>query len=112
MNFNAFSYELRNDVADMIYSGKGGHIGGDMSVMEILVTLYFRVMNISPDNFGSTDHDRFILGKGHCIEALYAVLAAKGFFPIDEVKKNYLRFGTEFIGHPNVKIPGIEINGG
>lgn len=112
MNFNAFSYELRKDVADMIYSGKGGHIGGDMSVMEILVTLYFRVMNIPPDNFGSTDHDRFILSKGHCIEALYAVLAAKGFFPIDEVKKNYLRFGTEFIGHPNVKIPGIEINGG
>ena len=70
MNYNAFSYDLRKDVADMIYSGKGGHIGCDMSVMEILVTLYFRVMNISPDNFGSTDHDRFILSKGGSLQGI------------------------------------------
>lgn len=61
--------------------GKGGHIGGDMSVMDILVSLYFKEMNISPENKDDENRDRFILSKGHSVEAYYAVLAAKGFFP-------------------------------
>lgn len=59
--------------------GKGGHIGGDMSVMDILVSLYFKEMNISPENKDDENRDRFILSKGHSVEAYYAVLAAKGF---------------------------------
>lgn len=65
----------------MIVEGKGGHIGGDMSVMDILVSLYFKEMNISPENKDDENRDRFILSKGHSVEAYYAVLAAKGFFP-------------------------------
>ena len=80
MNYNAFSFELRKNVVDMIVAGNGGHIGGDMSVIDTLMTLYFRVMNISPENMDSLDRDMFVLSKGHCVEALYAVLAAKGFF--------------------------------
>ena len=64
------SYDLRKNVVDMIMSGKGGHIGGDMSMMDILVTLYFRVMNISPENRNDPNRDRFIHSKGHSVETL------------------------------------------
>lgn len=106
------SYDLRKDVVDMILSGKGGHIGGDMSMMDVLVTLYFKVMNISPDNQDDPNRDRFILSKGHSVETLYAVLAKKGFFPIDEVISQFSKFGSPYIGHPNNKLPGIEMNSG
>ncbi|HWT26856.1 MAG TPA: transketolase, partial [Mobilitalea sp.] len=77
MNLKAFSYDLRKNVVDMIVEGNGGHIGGDMSVMDILVTLYFKQMNISPNNMEDPNRDLFVMSKGHCVEALYAVLAAK-----------------------------------
>ena len=95
------SYELRQNVVDMIISGKGGHIGGDMSVLDVLTTLYFKVMNISPENMDDPDRDRFILSKGHSVETLYAVLARKGFFPIGQVIAEFSKFGSKFIGHPN-----------
>lgn len=66
----------------MIVEGKGGHIGGDMSVMDVLVTLYFDQMNISPENMDDPDRDRFVMSKGHSVEALYSVLAAKGSSPL------------------------------
>lgn len=106
------AYKLRQDVVDMIVNGKGGHIGGDMSVMDTLVTLYFKEMNISVDNFNTKDHDHFIMSKGHSVEALYAVLAENGFFPIERVLKEFSQFGSMFIGHPNNKLPGIEMNSG
>ncbi len=108
----AKTYELRKSVVDMIMEGKGGHIGGDMSVMDILAVLYFRQMNISPEQMKDDNRDRFVLSKGHSVEALYAVLAAKGFFPMEEVIKNFSKFGSRFIGHPNNKLPGIEMNSG
>ncbi len=106
------SCDLRKDVVDMIISGKGGHIGGDMSMMDILVTLYFKVMNVSPENQDDPNRDRFILSKGHSVETLYAVLAKKGFFPIEEVIEKFSQFGSPYIGHPNNKLPGIEMNSG
>lgn len=111
-NLKALSYELRRDVVEMIMAGKAGHIGGDMSIMETMVSLYFHVMNISPENMDDPDRDLFVLSKGHCVEALYAVLAKKGFFPIEQVISEYSRFGSKFIGHPNNKLPGIEMNSG
>ena len=108
----ALAYELREDVVNMVVEGKGGHIGGDMSVMDILVSLYFKEMNISPENQESADRDRFIMSKGHSVEAYYAVLARKGFFPKDEVMRKFSRFGSPYIGHPNNKLPGIEMNSG
>lgn len=111
-NLNKLAYRLRQDVVQMIVNGKGGHIGGDMSVMEVLVTLYFKEMNVSVDNFNTNQHDHFIMSKGHSVEALYAVLAAKGFFPIEKVLKEFSQFGSPFIGHPNNKLPGIEMNSG
>lgn len=111
-NLKALSYDLRKNVVDMIAEGKCGHIGGDMSVMDILVELYFNQMNISPENMNDPDRDRFVMSKGHSVEALYAVLAAKGFFPIDQVIREFSKFGSKFIGHPNNKLPGIEMNSG
>ena len=111
-NLKALSYKLRRDVTEMIMAGKAGHIGGDMSVMETLVSLYFHTMNIGPENRTDPNRDLFVMSKGHCVEALYAVLAEKGFFPIEQVIREYSRFGSPFIGHPNNKLPGIEMNSG
>ena len=111
-NLKALAYALRQDVVNMIVEGKGGHIGGDMSVMETLVVLYFKEMNISPANMDDPDRDMFVMSKGHSVEALYAVLAAKGFFPIEEVIAKFSKFGSPYIGHPNNKLPGIEMNSG
>ena len=111
-NLKVKAYDLRKDVVDMILAGKGGHIGGDMSVMEILVTLYFKQMNVSPKNPKDEERDRFVLSKGHSVEAYYAVLAAKGFLDIQDVISNFSKFGSKYIGHPNNKLPGIEMNSG
>ena len=111
-NLKALAYELRENVIDMIVEGKAGHIGGDMSVMEILTEVYFDQMNISPENMDDPDRDKFIMSKGHSVEAYYAVLAAKGFFDIKEVIATFSKFGSQFIGHPNNKLPGIEMNSG
>ncbi len=111
-NLKALAYELRENVIDMIVEGKAGHIGGDMSVMEILTEIYFDQMNISPENMDDPDRDKFIMSKGHSVEAYYAVLAAKGFFDIKDVIATFSKFGSQFIGHPNNKLPGIEMNSG
>ena len=105
------AYDLRQDVLDIIVSGGGGHIGGDMSSMEIMLTLYSR-MNVSPEKAKDPDRDRFVLSKGHCVETLYAVLADKGFLNIEEVKAQFSKFGSEYIGHPHNTLPGIEMNSG
>lgn len=105
------SYSLRRDVATMIYHSKGGHFGGDFSVMDILIALYHKHMNISPDNVTDRHRDRFILSKGHCVAALYAVLSDKGFFPKSDLE-TFSKFGSEYIGHPNNKVNGIEVNSG
>lgn len=112
LELSKLAYDLRKDTVDMIAEGGGGHIGGDMSVMETLVTLYFDQMNISPENIGDPDRDLFVLSKGHSVEAYYAVLAKKGFLDIQEVKEKYSKFGSQYIGHPNNKLPGIEMNSG
>lgn len=106
------AYDLRKDTVDMIRSGNGGHIGGDMSVMETLVTLYFDQMNISLEQQDNPDRDLFVMSKGHSVEAYYAVLAKKGFLDVKEVIEQFSKFGSNYIGHPNNKLPGIEMNSG
>lgn len=112
MNEVARSFDLRRDCMDIIVAGGGGHIGGDMSMMDVLSYLYFDEMNISPENMADPNRDRFVLSKGHSMEAYYAVLCAKGFLDLEDVKKNFSKFGSNYIGHPNNKLPGIEMNSG
>ena len=78
------AYDLRKNILDIVIAGRCGHIGGDMSVLEVLMTLYDR-MNVSPDRLEDPDRDRFVLSKGHCVEALYAVLAEKGFLSLPDI---------------------------
>lgn len=106
------SYELRRDIIEMIHNSGAGHVGGDLSVTEILTTLYFQVMNVSPENPQDPDRDRFLLSKGHCADALYCVLGEKGYFDKEEAIRTFSQFNSRYIGHPNMEVPGIEMNSG
>lgn len=103
--------QIRRDIVTLVHRAGCGHIGGDLSVTDILVDLYYKQMNISPENRKDPDRDRFVLSKGHSVEALYCILADRGFFPKEELL-TYSQYGSHFIGHPNNIIPGIEMNSG
>lgn len=105
------AWENRLAVLDIVMAGKCGHIGGDMSVIDALTVIYDR-MNISPERAEDPDRDRFVLSKGHCVEALYAVLADKGFLNLDDILKTYSSFASEYIGHPHNTLSGIEMCSG
>lgn len=106
------TYELRRDIIEEINNSKSGHVGGDLSVIDILTVLYFKVMNVSPENWEDENRDRFLLSKGHCVDALYMVLGDIGFFDKQEAIETFSAYGSKFIGHPNTEVPGIEINSG
>ncbi len=105
------SIQYRRTVVNMIYTSKAGHTGGSLSCLDILNVLYNHVMNITPENFSSHNRDHYIHSKGHSVEALYAVLAGKGFFPLEELE-TVEKYGSKFTGHPTKDIPGIEQNTG
>lgn len=106
------SYKLRRIILEAVYRSSAGHIGGDMSVVDILNVLYNGVMNVSPDRKNDPDRDRFILSKAHCADCLYAVLGEKGYFDVNEFINSFSAYGSRFIGHTNTEIEGVEINGG
>lgn len=108
----SLSWKLRADVADIIMAGGGGHIGGDMSVLNTLLVLYKNHLHITPATVDDPDRDRFVLSKGHAMESYYAVLADCGFLDLEDVKARFSKFGSPYIGHPNNKLPGIEMNSG
>lgn len=112
MNYKALSFDLRRDCTDIIMAAGAGHIGGDMSVMDVLISLYYRQLNVRPDNLSDPNRDRFVLSKGHAMESYYAVLCGCGFLDLEDVKKNFSKFGSQYIGHPNNKLSGIEMNSG
>jgi transketolase len=101
----------RKIILKMIYMAGAGHIGGSLSCVDILNVLYNFIMNINPQNFSQVDRDHYIHSKGHSVEALYAVLADKGFFPID-LLDSVEKYASDFIGHPTRSVFGIEQNTG
>ncbi|CUH95301.1 putative transketolase N-terminal section [Propionispora sp. 2/2-37] len=103
--------QIRKDVVEIIYHAKAGHIGSSLSNTDIMTTLYYGVLNVDPRNPVLEDRDRFILSKGHAVESYYVILADKGFFPKEELK-TFSQFGSRLIGHPNNKVPGVEMNTG
>ena len=111
-NLKKTAYELREFALDLIYGAKTGHIGGDFSEAEILSVLYFNELKVTPENPEDPDRDYFILSKGHSMEVFYAALSKRGFLDGDDVQARYSRFGSPYIGHPNNKLPGIEMNSG
>ena len=102
----------RKRLVEVVYAAKAGHIGGDLSCLNVMTALYFDVMNnIDPAQPKAPQRDRFVLSKGHCVEALYVTLEAKGFLK-PEVLDTLGKFGSILSGHPTIEVPGIEVNSG
>ncbi|UAY54008.1 transketolase [Arachidicoccus terrestris] len=105
------SIEYRRKILQYIVKAKAGHTGGSLSCVDVLNVLYNEVMHVSPENFTSPDRDRYIQSKGHCVEALFVVLADKGFFPEEDLN-TLCRYQSHYIGHPTRKVNGVEQNTG
>jgi len=99
---------IREHIVAMCAGPEGGHLGGSMSLVEILTTLYFDVLRVDPADPGAADRDILILSKGHGAIGLYAVLAERGFFPVEELA-TYGRPGSRLMGHPVRMVPGVEV---
>jgi transketolase len=105
------SLEYRRHMLDIIKHAGAGHTGGGLSCIDILNVLYNRILNVSPQTFSDPTRDRYVQSKGHCVEALYVVLADRGFFPAAELR-TLCQYGSHFVGHPTRKVPGVEQNTG
>lgn len=105
------SEKNRKRLLEIIFKAKAGHIGGDLSCLNVLTALYFGIINTDPTNPKMPLRDRFIMSKGHCVESLYVTLESKGFIS-KEIIKTLGEFKSILSGHPTIEIPGIEINSG
>lgn len=103
--------KVRVDIVSTLAKVGSGHPGGSLSCTDILVALFFNIMNIDPESFDKKGRDHFHLSKGHACPALYSVLARKGFFPVEELS-TLRSFGTRLQGHPHPKAPGVEVASG
>ena len=105
------SVRYRKRVLQTIVAAGAGHTGGDLSCVDILAVLYGGVLKVSPETAADPDRDRFVMSKGHSVEALYVVLADRGFFPLADLA-TVCRYGSHYVGHPTRHVPGIEQNTG
>lgn len=104
--------KIREDIIEEVYCAKSGHPGGSLSVTDILTVLYFREMNINPEEPNWEDRDRFVLSKGHCSPALYSCLANRGFFPVEDLK-TFRNIHSYLQGHPDKnKVAGVDMTTG
>ena len=104
--------KIRMGIIEGVHSAKSGHPGGSLSIAEILTYLYFKAMNINPENPKKADRDRFVLSKGHAAPALYSTLANRGYFDV-ELLKTLRHIGSILQGHPDMKhIPGVDMSTG
>lgn len=103
--------EMRLSAVEMTFRSKAGHIGGSMSEMDLLTTLFYRVMDTERMKNREPGRDYFVLSKGHSSEGYYSILADWGFFPKEELK-TYARYETRLMCHPSRKVPGVDIGTG
>ena len=103
--------ELRREIITIIYSAQSGHPGGSLSAIDMMIGLYYYKLRIDPKNPKWDERDRFVLSKGHCSPAIYAVLADKGYFPKSELS-GFRKIGRMLQGHPELNTPGIDFAGG
>ena len=104
--------DVRRGIIDSVYAAGCGHPGGSLSIADILTYLYFEEMNVDPKDPKKQDRDRFVLSKGHTAPALYAVLAQKGYFPVEELK-TLRQIDSHLQGHPDMKgTPGVDMTTG
>lgn len=107
----AIARGLRRNIIQMIFNAGSGHAGGSLSEIDILTALYFGVLKIDPQVPLWKDRDRFILSKAHACPGLYAVLAARGFFPVEELW-TFRQINSRLQGHAHIKTPGVEMSSG
>jgi transketolase len=107
----AVAVRVRELIVRMCASADGGHLGGSMSLVEILVTLYHEVLRVDPTRPEAPERDVLLLSKGHGAIALYAVLATRGYFPVERLD-GYAVAGGPFLAHPNRSVPGVEMPSG
>lgn len=104
--------EIRKSIVTAVHSAKSGHPGGSLSAADIFTYLYFEEMNVNPENPKDPDRDRFVLSKGHTAPGLYAALAHRGFFPVEDLT-GLRHVGCYLQGHPDMKhIPGVDMSSG
>jgi transketolase len=109
---NALARRARREIVVAVAHAKGGHVGGPLSAVDLLTALYFRVLCIRPDEPDWPERDRFILSKGHCSIALYAVLALRGYFPVEELT-SFDAIDSRLQGHPDMMaLPGLDMSTG
>jgi transketolase len=102
---------VRRRTVEVVGKASGGHIGGSLSSVDILVALHHAIMNIDPENPEMKGRDRFIMSKGHSVESYYSTLESRGFIT-SEMLETYGQFNSTLAGHPTRKVPGIELNSG
>ncbi len=104
--------DIRKGALTAVFSAASGHPGGSLGIADILAYLYFEEMNVDPKNPDNPDRDRFVLSKGHTSPALYAALANRGFFPVEDLK-TFRHKDSYLQGHPDMKhIPGVDMSTG
>jgi len=105
------SFALRRRMLRLIHRAGAGHTGGGLSCLDILSLLYHRVLKVTPETVDSPTRDRYVQSKGHCVEALYTVMADRGYFP-DADLDTVGHYQSRYVGHPTRKVRGIEMNTG
>lgn len=111
-SISRLAQQLRIDVLQMVYAGQTGHIGGAFSAAELVAAFYFHHLRIDPARPDWSERDRFLLSKGHACAVLYAALARRGFFPVEELQ-TFRQLNSRLQGHPDrLKCPGVEISAG
>ena len=104
--------KVRMGIIESTFAAKCGHPGGSLSATELFTYLYFKEMNIDPKDPKKCDRDRFVLSKGHTAPGLYAALAERGFFPVEDLK-TLRRIDSYLQGHPNMNlVPGVDMSTG
>ena len=112
MEYSQVAKEIRKKIVNMVYESQATHLGSALSCVDILTVLYFGIAHLDPKNPADEARDRCILSKGHAASALYATLAARGFFP-EKVLEDYCKDGSALVGHVTRKsVPGVEVSTG
>ena len=111
MKTSDFAREIRKISLEMVFKGKASHIGGALSMADILAVLYSDILNYDPSNPNWPQRDRFLLSKGHACVSLYATLALKGFFPLKDLE-TYAQSDSILLCHASHKVNGVEISAG
>lgn len=108
----AKAVKVRRTALEAIEAAHSGHVGGSFSVADILTVLYWEKMNINPEQPKDPDRDRFVLSKGHCTPTMYATLALRGFFPVEDLK-TFRNVDSYLSGHVEMtKVPGVDMSAG